>query len=111
MALFKAHQGRYGSPRIHPALTAAGWRVSRRRGERLMRAAGVRAPGGRESIGPTRCAPDASGARRGGAPPPHGLVFHSDRGSEYVGATLRDRLRALGLRQSSALGGRRTTPT
>ena len=37
--------------------------------------------------------------------PPRGLVFHSDRGSEYVGAILRDRLRALGVRQSSSQRG------
>jgi transposase InsO family protein len=37
--------------------------------------------------------------------PPRGLVFHSDRGSEYVGARLRDRLQALGIRQSSAFRG------
>jgi transposase InsO family protein len=37
--------------------------------------------------------------------PPPGLVFHGDRGSEYVGAGLRDRLRALGIHQSSARRG------
>lgn len=41
--LFTAHGDRYGSPRIHHALTQAGWVVSRRRVARLMRAAGLRA--------------------------------------------------------------------
>jgi putative transposase len=41
--LFHAHRGRYGSPRIHRELHGEGWRVSRRRVERLMRAAGLRA--------------------------------------------------------------------
>ena len=41
--LFTAHQHRYGSPRIHRLLTRAGWRVSRRRVARLMRASGLRA--------------------------------------------------------------------
>jgi putative transposase len=41
--LFYAHRGRYGSPRIHRELRGEGWRVSRRRVERLMRAAGLRA--------------------------------------------------------------------
>lgn len=40
---FRAHRGRYGSPRIWEELQAAGWRVSRRRVERLMRPAGLRA--------------------------------------------------------------------
>ena len=34
-----------------------------------------------------------------------GLIFHSDRGSEYSGSGFRDRLRRLGVRQSSALHG------
>ena len=41
--LFTAHGERYGSPRIHHALTAAGWVVSRRRVARLMREASLRA--------------------------------------------------------------------
>jgi transposase InsO family protein len=166
--IFAAHRGRYGSPRIHRELIGAGRRVSRRRVERLMRAAGLRARvarvyranpalhrffgqhpnrlpaagarrpdqvwvgdvtylpvagrwrflavvldqcsrrvlawtlGRRRDAHLTRQVLDAAVRRRR---PPRGLVFHSDRGSEYVGATLRDRLRALGIRQSSALRG------
>jgi transposase InsO family protein len=37
------HQGRYGSPRMHAALRAEGYRVSRGRVERLMRRHGFRA--------------------------------------------------------------------
>ena len=37
--------------------------------------------------------------------PRRGLIFHSDRGSEYAGAHFRDRLRALGVRQSTTRGG------
>ena len=37
--------------------------------------------------------------------PPDGVIFHSDRGSEYVAATFRDRLVALGMRQSSTRRG------
>lgn len=167
-AIFAAHRGRYGSPRIHRELIGAGWRVSRRRVERLMRAAGLRARvarvyrsnpalhrffgqhpnrlsavgarrpdqvwvgdvtylpaagrwhflavvldqcsrrvlawglGRRRDTGLTRQVLDAAVRRRR---PGRGLIFHSDRGSEYVGATLRDRLRSLGIRQSSALRG------
>ena len=41
--LFARHRERYGSPRIQQELARAGWRVSRRRVARLMRAAGLRA--------------------------------------------------------------------
>lgn len=41
--LFEHSRGTYGSPRIHRALVASGLRVSRRRVERLMREAGLRA--------------------------------------------------------------------
>ena len=166
--LYRAHGGRYGSPRIHRALRGQGDRVSRRRVERLMRTAGLRArvarlyrgnpalhrfygqhpnrlpdggarrpdqvwvgditylPVGRRwyflavvldqcsrrvlawTLGRRRDARltcrvlDAAVRRR---QPPRGLIFHSDRGSEYVAAVLRDRLRALGIRQSAARRG------
>lgn len=166
--VFRAHQGRYGSPRVHDAMVADGVRVGRRRVARLMRAAGLRArvtriykanPGMHRFFGqhPNRLAtarvtaPDRvwvadityigvqkrwwflavimdqhsrrilawSLAHRRDARltrtvlnvavrrrrPKAGLIFHSDRGSEYSAAFLRDRLRALGLRQSSALRG------
>ena len=41
--VFLQHKERYGSPRLHRALVAAGWCVSRRRVAHLMRAAGLRA--------------------------------------------------------------------
>jgi putative transposase len=41
--IFEQSRGTYGSPRIQRALGAFGWRVSRRRVERLMREAGLRA--------------------------------------------------------------------
>lgn len=43
MRLFGRHRERYGSPRIHRLLVAAGWAVGRRRVARLMREAGLRA--------------------------------------------------------------------
>lgn len=42
-AIFEQSRGTYGSPRIHRALGTSGTRVSRRRVERLMREAGLRA--------------------------------------------------------------------
>ncbi len=50
----------------------------------------------------TRAVVDAALRRRR---PPAGLIFHSDRGSEYLGAPLRDRLVAVGVRQSMTRGG------
>jgi transposase InsO family protein len=166
--VFKRHGGRYGSPRIHRALRTAGWRVSRRRVERLMRQAQLRARvarvyranpklhrfysqhpnrlpghgaqgpdqvwvgdvtylpvgrawrflavvldqysrrvvawtlGQRRDAHLTRAVLDAAVRRRRPAP---GLIFHSDRGSEYAGSTFRDRLVALGMRQSAAWRG------
>lgn len=56
----------------------------------------------RRSTQLTRAALDTAARRRGVGP---GLIFHSDRGSEYVGSIFRDRLRQLGVQQSSALHG------
>ncbi len=61
------------------------WSLARRRDARL-----------------TRRVLDAAARRRH---PPAGAIFHSDRGSEYVAAAFRDRLAALGLRQSSSQAG------
>jgi transposase InsO family protein len=41
--IFLAHDGCYGSPRVHEALVRQGWHVSRRRVARLMRQTGLRA--------------------------------------------------------------------
>src|SRR3990172_11199537 len=61
------------------------WALGRRRDARL-----------------TRGVLDAAVRRRR---PPSGLIFHSDRGSEYAAAAFRDRLVTLGMRQSSARRG------
>jgi putative transposase len=37
--------------------------------------------------------------------PKAGLIFHSDRGSEFIGAALRQRLEEYGIRQSTTRGG------
>jgi putative transposase len=166
--LFSAHRARYGSPRLHRELRREGWRVSRRRVERLMRASRLRArvvqiyranPGMHRFFGQhpnrlplggarqqnqiwlgditylavgrgwrflavildqysrrvlawklasrrdarlTQRVLDAAVRRRR---PRRGLIFHSDRGSEYSAGAFRDRVRALGLRQSSARRG------
>jgi transposase InsO family protein len=166
--IFEQSGGTYGSPRVQRALVERGFAVSRRRVERLMRGAGLRARvvriyrsnpglhrffgqhpnrlwrrqaqepdqvwvgdvtylrvGGRWhflavvmdqcsrrllgwSLGRVRngklaqAAFDRAAARRR---PGRGLIFHSDRGSEYAGAAFRDRLRRLGVRQSMTRGG------
>ena len=41
--IFKEHKGRYGSPRVWEELKGLGWRVSRKRVERLMREQGMKA--------------------------------------------------------------------
>lgn len=167
-ALFSASGGTYGSPRIHRALRARERHVSRRRVERLMRTAGLRArlvrvyrsnPGLHDFFGQhpnrlwrrcakardriwvgdltyvavnghwrylaivmdqysrrvlswslsrtrstalTRAVIDRAVRRR---QPARGLIFHSDRGSEYAGTLFRDRVAQLGIRQSMTRGG------
>jgi transposase InsO family protein len=167
-ALFTAHASRYGSPRLLRELRSEGWRVSRRRVARLMRAAGLRARvaqiyranpalhdfynqhpnrlrpqparqpdrvwvgdvtylavgrqrhflavvldqcsrrvlawalGRRRDARLTRLVLDAALHRRR---PRAGLIFHSDRGSEYAAARFRDRLVACGVRQSATRRG------
>lgn len=172
--LFRGHRGRYGSPRLQHELRAEGWRVSRRRIARLMRAAGLRgrvarvdrgnprlhdffsrypnrlprggarrpdqvwvadvtylpiAPGGwrylavvmdlysrrivawrlgrRRDARLVRSAFDAAVRRRRPGP---GLIFHSDRGSEYAATLVGDRIRALGFQQSAAHRGPEDNP-
>ena len=62
-----------------------GWSLGRKRGTRLTRAAFDLAVRSRD--------------------PNPGLIFHSDRGSEYAGTGIGDRLKALGVRQSMTRGG------
>jgi transposase InsO family protein len=97
-AIFESSGGTYGSPRIQEGLAGRGHRVSRRRVERLMRADGLRA---RDSH-VTRATLDAALRRRR---PDAGLIFHSDRGSEFQGTPVRMRLAASGVRQSMTRGG------
>lgn len=165
--LFMAHHARYGSPRIHHLLRAAGWLVSRRRVARLMRLAGLRAKAVRgyrgkagihalyarhpnrvwqaEVTGPnqvwvgditylkvagtwrylaivmdqfsrrilawtltaqrTAAVTCAVLARAAARRPTRGVIFHSDRGSEYMGAPFVARVTALGLLQSASVRG------
>ena len=166
--IFRSHRGRYGSPRIWQALRATGWRVSHRRVERLMRAAGLRArvvrvyranPALHRFFGqhPNRLPRHAArrpnqiwvgditylpvgprwrflarvvdqcsrrvlawrvGRRRDARltcrvleaavrrrRPAAGLIFHSDRGSEYAATAFRDRVAGWGLRQSATQRG------
>jgi transposase InsO family protein len=165
--LFAAHHERYGSPRIHHLLHAAGWVVSRRRVARLMHAAGLRAkavrgyrskaktlrlyarhPDRLRGLVATRpnqvwvgditylraadgwrylavvmdqgsrrilawsltrrrsaavtCAVLARAAR---GRPARGVIFHSDRGSEYMGEPFGELVARLGLRQSASARG------
>jgi transposase InsO family protein len=165
--LFAVHHGRYGSPRVHQLLLAAGWHVSRRRVARLMRAAGLRARavrgyrakstihalyqrhpnrlwtvhatqpnqvwvgditylrvGGhwcylaivmdqysrrilawtltRERTAAVTCAVLARAAK---GRQTRGMIFHSDRGSEYMGAPFCTAVKRLGLRQSASVRG------
>jgi len=57
---------------------------------------------GRRNTQLTRAVLNAAIRRRGVGPR---LIFHSDRGSEYSGSLFRDRLRQLGVQQSSARHG------
>jgi putative transposase len=166
--LFRTHRGCYGSPRIYKELRGEGWRVSRRRVERLMRAAGLRGrvarvyrsnpalhrfyeqhpnrltrPGAghpnqvwvgditylragrrwsylavvlvqcsrrvlawrmaaRRDARLTCSVLDAAARRRR---PQAGLIFHSDRGSEYAATAFRARVLAWRMRQSSSQRG------
>jgi putative transposase len=167
---FAEHRGRYGSPRLHRLLAAAGWAVGRRRVARLMREAGLRAraargcrpkaktlalyarhPDRRRGLAVERpdqvwvgditylrvaggggwrylaivmdqysrrvlawsltrrrtaavtCAVLARAAR--GRRPARGAIFHSDRGSEYMGAPFCALVARLGLQQSASARG------
>jgi len=167
-AIFEWSGGTYGSPRLFRTLRARGWRVSRRRVERLMRLGGLRArlrriyrpkvgthrwfgqhPNhvrGRQATRPnqiwvgdvtylwvgsrwwylavvmdqwsrrvlgwrlgstrdsrlTGAVVEAALRRRR---PLRGLIFHSDRGSEFLGEMFRRRLAAVGIQQSTTRGG------
>ena len=168
-SIFEASHGTYGGPRIHEALRRRGQRISRRRVERLMRAAGLRGrvarvyrsnprlhyfyeqyPNHLWKRRAARCRNQiwvgdvtyvsvsgqwrylavvmdqysrrvvgwSLGRKRGGEltraafdvairrrKPRRGLIFHSDRGSEYAAYEFGDRLRVLGVRQSMTRGG------
>ena len=167
-AIFAGSGGTYGSPRVQRSLEERGFSVSRRRVERLMRLAGLRArvvriyrsnprlhrffaqhPNRlwrRRAKGPDQIwvgdityLPVAGrwrflavvmdqysrrvlgwslGMARGSElpraafehaltrrHPQRGLIFHSDRGSEYSALSFRQRLEQLGIRQSMTRGG------
>lgn len=167
-AVFEQSRGTYGSPRLQGALRTLGYRVSRRRVERLMRQEGLQARVARVyrpkagthrwfgqypnhvrrtqatqpnqiwvgdltylwvrsrwwflavvldqcsrrvlawRLGSTRdsrltgTVVEAALRRRR---PPRGLIFHSDRGSEFLGELFRRRLAAVGIQQSTTRGG------
>jgi putative transposase len=167
-AIFERSGETYGSPRLVRTLRERGWRVSRRRVERLMRLGALRArlrriyrpkagthrwfgqhPNhvkGTKATRPnqiwvgdvtylwvgsrwwylavvmdqwsrrilawrlgsirdsrlTGAIVEAALRRRR---PPRGLIFHSDRGSEFLGMTFRRRLAAVGILQSTTRGG------
>ena len=168
--LFGAHHERYGSPRLHHLLRAAGWVASRRRVARLMREAGLRAKAVRgyrptaqlrrqyaqhpNRVWTTRverpnqvwvgditylrvgaawrylavvmdqysrrvlawaltrrrtaavtCKVLTHAAQARGLTGTHGVIFHSDRGSEYMGAPFCAHLARLGFMQSASVRG------
>jgi transposase InsO family protein len=105
--LFAQHHQRYGSPRLYRELRRTGWTVSRRRVARLMRAAVLRAKAvrgrsvaTRRRAKPAACwrTPCSAGARRG-------LIFHSDRGTEYMGAAFCAFVTRHRLEQSASVRG------
>jgi putative transposase len=167
-AIFEQSDGTYGSPRLQRALRGRGYRVSRRRVERLMRAGAFRARAARvyrpkagthrwfgrqpnyvRRLSVTRpnqiWAADLTYLPAGGRwwflavvldqysrrvltwrlartrtsrlmrriveaayrrrRPPTGLIFHSDRGSEFQGLPLQQLLAARGIRQSMTRSG------
>src|SRR6266542_1817292 len=114
-----AHGRRVGVRRVRDELARAGVTCSHKRTHRLMRAAGLRGahprPYKRTTL-PGRfdpslvdllrrdCAPTASsmpfGWRSSGGNPPPGVIFHSDRGSQYTSDEFRAFCRANGVRPS-----------
>ena len=166
--IFEQSGGTYGSPRLHRALATRGYRISRRRVERLMRLGGWRARlvrvyrrkagthrwygrhpnrlqrscakrpdqvwvgdvtylavgrrwwylatvldqysrrvlawrlGSIRDSRLTRAVVEAALRRRR---PGTGLIFHSDRGSEFVGTSFGQSLARRGVRQSTTRGG------
>jgi len=130
-AQFARHAGRYGSPRIHADLQQRGVRVSRRRvaaatidrvwvGDITYLAVASRwrylavvmdqcsrrilawTLQSRRDVRVTRGVLQAALRRR---QPAAGLIFHSDRGTEYLARPLRTFLAARGVRQSANASG------